>query len=306
MDQKPTPMNISINPSYFCNFKCDYCYLTKEQLSDQTKIKISKLDELLSQIPDIGYVDLYGGEIGALNADYYSQIKSTIKKYYQGEINLITNFSMLRDDFFEDDISLSISYDFEARERHEQVFQNMLMSRKEYAILILATKEVIEMDVDMMILQLNILQNLTSVEIKPYSINQANSYDVTHHEYEEFIKKWIDSPIEKNYRFGNQEYIERSLSGKYNAFSDDHIYITPNGKFGVLEFDKDDKEYFLELESFDEYILWTKKEKESLSEICRNCEYVGRCLTEHYRYVDNLKNGCSGYKSLLDWYAEGS
>ena len=299
-------MNLSINPSYFCNFSCDFCYLTKGQLKDQGKISPNKLDSLLSQVGNIDYVDLYGGEIGALSKGYYLEIKEVIRRYYQGEINIITNFSMLNKEFFAEDVYLTVSYDFGARERHDEVFQNMLMSQSSFAILILATPEVVKMDVDAMIMQLNILMNLDSVEIKPYSTNQANSYDVTHHEYEEFIKKWIDSPIKKNYRFGNQEYIERSLSGKYNAYSDDHIYITPNGKFGVLEFDKDDKEYFLELESFDEYILWTKKEKESLSEICRNCEYVGRCLTEHYRYVDNLKNGCSGYKSLLDWYAEGS
>ena len=100
---------------------------------------------------------------------------------------------MLNDEFFKDDISLTISYDFEGRERHEHVFQNMLMSQKEYSILILATKDVIAMDVDNMIMQLNILQNLTSVEIKPYSINQANAYDVSHKEYEDFVilNGWI-------------------------------------------------------------------------------------------------------------------
>ena len=59
-------MNVSINPSYFCNFNCSFCYLTKEQLADTKKIPLAKLDKLLGQIPDISYVDLYGGEIGAL------------------------------------------------------------------------------------------------------------------------------------------------------------------------------------------------------------------------------------------------
>jgi len=217
-------MNLSINPSYFCNFTCEFCYLTPKQLKDQTKIKIERLDKLLAEVPYIEYVDLYGGEIGALNKEYYQEVKATIRKYYEGEINLITNFSMLNDEFFKDDISLTISYDFEGRERHEHVFQNMLMSQKEYSILILATKDVIAMDVDNMIMQLNILQNLTSVEIKPYSINQANAYDVSHKEYEDFVIKWMDSPIEKNYRFGNEEYIYRSLDGGYNAFSDDHVW----------------------------------------------------------------------------------
>ena len=43
-----------------------------------------------------------------------------------------------------------------------------------------------------------------------------------------------------------------SLQKKYNAFSNDHVYITFKGKFGVLEFDVNDNEYFLELDSFHE------------------------------------------------------
>ncbi len=47
------PITVSVNPSYFCNFRCDFCYLTEEQLSDQKKIELEKLDDLLSQIPNI-------------------------------------------------------------------------------------------------------------------------------------------------------------------------------------------------------------------------------------------------------------
>ena len=33
-----------------------------------------------------------------------------------------------------------------------------------------------------------------------------------------------------------------------------------------------------------------KEKKENISNICRKCEYYGSCLTEHYRYVENLDN----------------
>ena len=47
---------------------------------------------------------------------------------------------------------------------------------------------------------------------------------------------------------------------------------------------------------------WTQKEKEdNVSDICRTCDYYGKCLTEHYRYVKDLINGCNGYKGLLDY-----
>jgi sulfatase maturation enzyme AslB (radical SAM superfamily) len=296
-------MNVSINPTYFCNFKCNFCYLTPEQLRDQKKIEPKQLDKLLKDIPEpIDHIDLYGGEIGALRRDYYDEIKAVIRKHYNGKININTNFSMLDSRFFEHDITLSVSYDFEAREKHELVFQNMMMSPKPIALLILASPRVITMDVDEMIQNLNLLKSVTSVEIKPYSINQANTLDLSHKEYENFVIKWLESPIQKNFEFINLYNIEDSYNKHYNAFSDDHVYITPNGKYGVLDFDKDDKEYFLELASWSNYQQWAYQEKVTLSDICNNCKYVGHCLTEHYRYVKDLDNSCNGYINLLEWY----
>ena len=296
-------MNISINPSYFCNFRCDFCYLTPEQLGDQKKISPERLDFLLSEVPKIDHVDLYGGEIGALKKDYYNEIIEVIRRWYSGPININTNFSMLDERFFDDGITLSVSYDFSAREKSDLVFNNMLMSPKPIAVLILASKKVLEMDVDEMIQQLNMCNQVKSVEIKPYSINQANADNVTHKDFEEFVIKWITSPVKKNFQFQNIERLIDSYYGQYNAFSDDHIYITPNGNFAVLEFDDWDKEYFLELEDYDEYIDWCRAEKDALSEICLECPWYGSCLTEHYRYVEDLKNSCNGYRGLLEWYA---
>jgi sulfatase maturation enzyme AslB (radical SAM superfamily) len=293
---------ISINPSYFCNFRCDFCYLTKTQLSDTKKIDLDRLDELLRQVPKIDHIDLYGGEIGALKKSYFYGLKEIIRKHYDGEINIITNYSMLHDGFYDDDVYLSVSYDFEAREKSELVYRNMLLSKVPIAVLILASPEVLTKNVDEMIMTLNLCSSIDSVEIKPYSINQANAHKVTHRDFEIFVQKWIESSVKKNFQFINKDKIEASLEKAYNAFSDDHIYITPNGKFGVLEFNKDDREFFLELETWQDYLEWADKEKAEISPICRECKYFGHCLTEHYRYVKNLENSCNGYIGLLDWY----
>jgi hypothetical protein len=164
-------------------------------------------------------------------------------------------------------------------------------------------KHIITKDVDDMIVQLSLLTNLRSVEIKPYSTNQANSHNISYTDYETFIQKWIDSPITKEFQFVNEDNINESLNGIRNAFSNDHIYITPNGHFAVLEFDLNDREYFKTLNNIDEYIKWADNEPTlNVSQICRDCKYYGRCLTEHYRYVTSLDNGCNGFKGLLDWY----
>lgn len=299
-------MNISINPSYFCNFRCDFCYLTPEQLADQKKIDLQRLDDMLMEVrmnDSIDHIDLYGGEIGALKKDYFYGMRDIIRKHYREKINIITNYSMLHDGFYEDDFYLSVSYDFEAREKHELVYRNMVLSPVPIAVLVLVSPTVLLKDVNEMIRMFNGCKSIKSVELKPYSINQANAHKVTHKDYEQHVMKWLTASEEKEFAFINDFHIQDSLNKTYNAFSNDHVYITPNGKFGVLEFDKDDKEYFLELDSYKDYKLWADKEPDvNCSDICKSCKYYGHCLTEHYRYVKDLDNGCNGYKGLLEFY----
>ncbi len=261
--------------------------------------------EEISKIRNIEWIDLYGGEIGALKKNYFYQLKNVIRKYYKDKINIITNYSMLHEGFFENDFYLSVSYDFEAREKSDLVYNNMFQSPVPIAVLILASQSVIEMNVDDMINKLNLCSSIESVEIKPYSINQANAQSVTHKDFELFVKKWIESSVTKKFDFVNEGKIIESLNKNYNAFSNNHVYITPNGNFAVLEFDKDDKEYFLELSSVEEYVKWADDEPvKNISDICKKCKYYGHCLTEHYRYVKDLKNSCNGYKGLLDYYEQ--
>lgn len=297
-------MNLSINPTYYCNFACDFCYLTTEQLNDRHKITPLWLENSLQQITDkVGHVDLYGGEIGLLSPEYYYSLKKVIRNHYKGPININTNLSAFPDFFRDEDVTLSVSYDFHAREKEQHVLNNMMNANKDLSVLILASPKVLEMDVEFMIFTLNMISNVQSVEIKPYSINQANQHNVTHKDFEDFVIKFDEANTKKNFNFQNIDNIYNSIEGKYDAFSNDHVYITPRGKFGVLEFDKYDREYFKEYDTYHEYLTWAREEPENnLSDICKACSYYGKCLTEHYRYVHDLTNSCNGYKGLLDYY----
>jgi len=299
-------ITVSINPTYYCNFRCDFCYLTKEQLSDSTRLPIDLLEHRINEIlayDTIDMVDLYGGEIGLLPEEYVEELCNMLGKYNIDDINIITNLSMVNRVILNPDLYVTVSYDFECREQHDRVWNNMLQLTKPFSILILASKDLISKNVDSMIAQLNLLQHLTSVEIKPYSTNQANTHNVSHNDYVQFVKQWLTSPILKHFQFVNKHNIQTSLNGTRNAFSNDHVYITPTGEFAVLEFDLNDNEYFKSLGSMLEYINWAKNEpRVNVSQICKECEYYGKCLTEHYRYVKNLDNGCNGYKNLLNWY----
>lgn len=301
-------VNISLNPSYFCNFRCSFCYLTEEQLSEK---KLLQLDTMLKRLEDIihagyniGHVDLYGGEVLLMPYDYLLATRKILRLFGAEDIEIITNLSTYRQEIVEDEgYGLSVSYDFEHRQQHEHVWKNMLKLNRPFTVLTLGIPEILKTDPAVFIEQLNLLSNCHHWEIKPYSPNQANQLQVDYTDYEAFVQKVIDYP-NKKFEFLNEAALKMAMHGDANPYSDDHIYITPNGKFGVLEFDKNDNEYFLELNSFHDYIEWTLMEraKGMSNEFCGSCNYAGNCLTEHLREVKSIDKSCNGFHNLIRWY----
>ena len=300
-------LTLSINPWYYCNFNCDFCYLTPEQLRDKKLLSLEKLEKRLNEVldvDDVQQVDLYGGEMGLLPKEYWNDLIALLNRYDITDINLITNLSMVNEITQDPRVYTSVSFDFSAREDHERVYKNLSLLNKPYSILMLASPELIKLDVNEMIQSLNLLNNLQSVEIKPYSSNQANMLQIKYSDFEEFVKKWIINK-DKKFQFINEYLLDDVLSKKRNAFSDDHVYITPSGNFAVLEFDLNDNEYFKEYDSIDDYYDWCKLEKFRVkgNSICNSCEYYGNCLSEHLRDVKDLNNSCNGFKGLITWYS---
>lgn len=277
------------------------------QLADKKRLNLETLHVLLEEVSShtqIGYVELYGGEISLLDPEYLQGLVDTITKFYLGDISVITNLSAIPALFLQDNIIVSASYDFECREKNQLVFNNMLKFPRDIHVLVLATPCVIQSSVEDMIGTLNLLSNVKTVEIKPYSTNQSNAFDVSFKQYETFVQQWIASTTPKQFELTNELQIKQCIAHTKNAFSDDHLYITPSGKLAVLEFDLNNREYFLELENFDKYKVWCSREKDRVfkNSYCNKCEYLGCCLSEHLRNVTDITNSCNGFKHLIDWY----
>lgn len=299
-------LTLSINPWYYCNFACEFCYLTKEQLVDTKLLSLDVLNERLAEISaqdQIEMVDLYGGELGLLPKDYWNDLIDLLHAYNIFDINLITNLSMVNEITKDERVYISVSYDFDAREDHERVWRNMALLERPFSILMLASPKLITKDSNEMIDMFNSLNNLVSVEIKPYSSNQANQLDVNYTQFEEFVKTWVINR-DKKFTLTNESLLQSVIDKQRNSFSDDHVYITPSGKYGVLEFDLNDNEFFLEYETLEEYFEWCDKEKKRVTKnkFCSGCEHFGHCLSEHLRDVKSLDNSCNGFKHLIDWY----
>ena len=41
---------VSVNPTYYCNFRCDFCYLTPTQLGDRLTTKVSIIKDRMDEI----------------------------------------------------------------------------------------------------------------------------------------------------------------------------------------------------------------------------------------------------------------
>lgn len=299
-------MNLSINPTYLCNFRCNFCYLTEAQLADTKKLDLNRLASMLGELDRINYVDLYGGELSVLPLDYQYALFDTIRQYYSGEINVVTNLSRLSPAILSQDNTLiSVSYDFSARERHANVFTNMALCDRELHVLMLASPHLMALDVPAMVESFNHLHNVQTVEIKPYSASQANDLPVRFDDFERFVQQWIEVP-NKRFTLVNELVIQDCLEGTRNAFSDDHIYITPNGKWAILEFDSNDREFFCELDHISDFRRWADLEYNRVvdNKFCKSCRFLGSCLSEHLRNVTTLQHSCNGFKNLLEWYEE--
>ena len=300
-------MNISLNTWYYCNFRCKFCYLTEGQLSSQKLIKLDTLEERLQQVLAhygvVDQIDVYGGEVALLPQQYFDDMTTVLKRYCKN-LNMITNLSAVNQITEHPDYSLSVSYDFSAREKHDLVYKNMSMLKSDFSVLMLASSHLVSLDPNYMINMFNLIPSLRSVEIKPYSRNQANDLGVTDKDFENYVIRWLTAAVPKKFEFVNDFLIKNVLQGQSNSYSDDHIYITPNGRFAVLEFDINDREYFLEMDTIEEYQQWCEQEKRrvNLNEYCRDCEFKGRCLSEHLREVKDIKMSCNGYKHLIQWY----
>lgn len=302
-------MNVSINPTYYCNFRCNFCYLTEKQLSDRNILSIDKIDAMLVEILQkhtIDSIEIYGGEVGLLSFEYLNTLIDLCLSYTHN-VNVVTNLSNIHLSFLRDDITLSVSFDFHAREKSDLVLNNMLRIPRTFSVNVLVTPLILEMDPFHIITVFNGIKSITDVELKPYSKNQANSFNISHKHFDDYVKKWMLLANEMNFNFINIGLLRDVISKQKNMYSDDHVYITPEGFFGVLSFDQHDQEFFLLLNSFDEYDKWCIREKTQVinNKTCAGCEFIGHCLTEHARPFIGLEDDtCDGHIGLIKWFQQ--
>lgn len=310
-------MILSLNPTYFCNFrngKCaETCYLTKDQLASSQLLSIDKIKQRVEELTvsfELEHIDLYGGEITILPIDYQIELMTFLSSL-DVSVNLVTNLSNPDSPFITHlprNFTLSISWDYQARQAADKIFERMKKLESGFSILSLGSHEYSSFDPEMILKMLMELPKLKSFEIKPYNQNQSNEQSYTHKDFENLIQKYILKyhELRPHYRLVNIDLLDLCLSKSKSSWSDQHLYLTPNNELSVLEFDSQGREYFKKVDSIKDYLTWAQTEKNlySTDPHCQQCPYLGHCLSEHLKPIDHFEtNGCSGLKNLIDWYA---
>lgn len=306
---KKPEITLSINPSYFCNNRCSFCYLNKKQLSDQTRLPLPDLLTKINQVKkhyDIVHIDLYGGEPSLLPSAYFYGIETIGRYLGLKSINVVTNLivkgEFLNNPYFD----ISVSYDMEYRPKHALTEKNMLSMERSFSVLMCLSSHYKNRSPMEILDRIMDFRKVHSLEIKPYSTNQANQQNISDLEYEEFIKNLIVYSELYDINLINKTQLQRILKGEGHSYSDDHLYITPTGEFAVLDFDIEGREYFKPIHSIEQYQAWTVLEKERVDKdpLCKNCSYKGKCLSEHLRPNKKNAESCSGYINLIHWGQE--
>lgn len=304
-----TSISLSINPTYYCNFRCGFCYLTEAQLGDRQLLGLDRLEVLLQEISQhylIEHVDLYGGEVLLLPDAYHRELKALLTNFGITDVNVNTNLSLVTEVATDPDYTLSVSYDFGAREKADKVLENLLTLPRQFRVLTLVSREFLDtVSVEECVQTFNLFGLMEGMEFKPYSSNQANQHTVSYKEFEDFVYAVLTHP-ERNFLVENEFLIESVLDGTRNAFSDDHLYITPEGHLAVLEFDSNDHEFFLPVDGIKGYQDWCSLERSRVVEspVCGSCTFAGKCLSEHLRPVVDLTDSCNGFHDLIVKWSE--
>lgn len=266
---------ISINPTYNCNFSCQFCYL--KGLNKETFLDLNILKNQLKDLSlnyNIQYIDIYGGEIFLLDDQYLKKLIHIIKQYVK-KIYIVTNLSIEKDWIFSSkEIDISASWDYKFR--NFDILNNLKEFSKKYDrkfTLILTHPNLVNYKKEIV----DILNNLDvnfSINLKSYYKTKNTTLNLNFENFQKFalylysnLKKDIPIILDIN----KQEY--------------KHIFISPQNKIQQIH-------YFN-----NEQFFSSNLQQKQFSE-CFICKFYNNCLKQH-EFI-KTQYDCCGHKKLLE------
>jgi hypothetical protein len=241
-----------VYPTFLCPFSCAFC-LTKTKNSLNEFLDVFKLRDFLEKNhSNFDKIKISGGEPMLINHDYFNELVDTIKEFNK---NIIVSSYPVELKNYRDDIEYEFSYDFLARPRALEVWENLLRFPKKFDIKILVSPQILKTFHPNTILnKLSILPNIKSVEFKEYYRNEITMWNLNNTVYDKFIKLVLSSQLNIPYINLNKEkmrFLNNKSSRVDNSYFDEEYCLLPDNKLYIQHFNEEDISTFQEINEED-------------------------------------------------------
>lgn len=293
--------NISIMPTYKCNFDCEYCYLG-ELTKNKKILDLNILNERLSEIEKkyiIETVTIYGGEISLLDKKYLDDLYSLTKDY---DPLLVTNLSneWIIEYSLNKNLNVSISLN-EERPHYKQTLEKIYKYKnlKNLSLSVVVLPSLLKRDVkELLEFYESIGLEIMFIQYHP-SIYSHKKYNISTKDYIDFLINILNEKHKNKYNITIcNEIILNDI--KYSPTANNFIFINPDGNYSSIKYDNNEIESPIIFNTLQEWENFCNNEFEWYKENCNSCKYFKKCKAEH---LINLKPGnCSGLYNLLEFY----
>ena len=241
-----------VYPTFLCPYSCAFC-LTKDKNSLNEFLDIFKLRDFLEKnASKFDKIKISGGEPMSINYDYFNELVDTLKEF---NTNIVVSSYPVELKNYRDDIEYEFSYDFLARPRALEVWENLLNFPKKFDVKVLVSPQILKTFHPNVILnKLSILPNINTVEFKEYYRNETTMWNLNSLVYDKFIKLVLSSQLNIPFINLNKEKM-RFLNGKTSkaneSFFEEEYCLLPDNKLYVQQFNENDISYFKEINEND-------------------------------------------------------
>ena len=208
-----------VYPTFLCPFSCKFCF-NREKVLLNEYMKLELLNDFLVQNHHLfDEVYISGGEPMNFPKEYFNNLVEIVKKYIQNIKVLTYPFKM---DNYRGDVDYIVSYDFLAKPRSTDVWQNLFFFEKPFDMQISMHPLLFKYHPNAVLKKLSRVPNIKSVELKPYYRSIMNDYAINENVQKMFLKTWVQSTLSVPFVNKNKEYLKK-INDYPNVYDEDNI-----------------------------------------------------------------------------------
>jgi organic radical activating enzyme len=222
-----------IYPSLLCPFACAFCY-NKNKNSYNRYLDISVIKEFIKNHSDkISDIIISGGEPMSFSKSYFDELINTLKTFDKSITVRSYPYTLSN---FREDVNYNFSFDFMARPRALEAWENLLALKYPFNMTVLISPVIFKYHPNDMLKRLSVLPNLKKVEFIPYYKNEYSAYDITKNDcLIKFNKILLQSKLNLPYELINRSKIQHKIVNNTNDTIE--VCLLPDGNLYYQDFD---------------------------------------------------------------------